>query len=429
MRAVGEETLQPCPQCGTEIRTDARFTRWCAACDWNVDPERAESDEKRSRLESLRHELAQRYGEQLLAELSAEGEQRRGGRDTAGILAYAIALAVHGVTATLVASGLWILIAGSGAVAKGLGILLLALAWPLRPRLNRLPKDARVLTRTEAPELYGLVDEIARTLGTKGVDTIVVDTEVNASVTHYGLGRRLLTLGIPLWEVLTPQQRIALLGHELGHFTNGDTRHGLVVGTAYRSLSLWHYFLAPTPNPTLLEMFVNLVYLVPRSLIQGVLMLLDLLTARASQRSEYLADAVAARAGSTEAAVGLMDRLLVTDSVVTTLHRETNSRRTRRPGQSSTDDSEGLWEALTAHMTSIPPSEYDRQRRAAALRGHSVDSTHPPTHLRRRLLLTGPPAPATVTADAGRADLIATELTGARKALAREVVRDGYRGV
>lgn len=31
MRAAGEQRVQPCPQCGVEIRADRRFTTWCAA--------------------------------------------------------------------------------------------------------------------------------------------------------------------------------------------------------------------------------------------------------------------------------------------------------------------------------------------------------------------------------------------------------------
>ena len=37
-------------------------------------------------------------------------------------------------------------------------------------------------------------------------------------------------------------------------------------------------------------MITNLAYIVPRLLVQGVLMLLDTLTLRATQRSEHLAD-------------------------------------------------------------------------------------------------------------------------------------------
>ncbi|WP_327718981.1 hypothetical protein OG381_28810 [Streptomyces sp. NBC_00490] len=120
-----------------------------------------------------------------------------------------------------------------------------------------------------------------------------------------------------------------------------------------------------------------------------------------------------------------MDRLHVTESVETTLYREANGRRMRGSGRTTSADAEGLWEALTRHMDSVPESEVERQRRAGARRGHSVDATHPPTHLRRRLLLAGPPLPASVKADAERARRIAAELSGPRAEVARELVRDG----
>ncbi|NED82958.1 M48 family metalloprotease, partial [Streptomyces sp. SID11233] len=64
-------------------------------------------------------------------------------------------------------------------------------------------------------------------VGTRGVDLIAIDGEVNASAMRYGVrGRMLLTLGLPLWESLGPEQRLALLGHELAHHAHGDTRHG-----------------------------------------------------------------------------------------------------------------------------------------------------------------------------------------------------------
>ncbi|MGW0419833.1 M48 family metallopeptidase [Streptomyces sp. NPDC003015] len=424
MRTAGEEIVSSCPQCGVAIRTDRRFTTWCAACEWNVDPQ-GPGEAKRG-LDGVRHRLAQRYGARLFDELSAEDAGRRTRRTESGPLAYAIALTVHGLTLVLAAVGVWGLVRGWGGLGMAFGLFFLALAWSLRPRLNRLSEDDRVLLRDDAPELYALVDEVAAAMGTRSVDAVVVDVEANASVTHLGLRRRLLTLGLPLWEVLSPQQRIALLGHELGHFTQGDTRHGMVVGTALRSLSTWLYYVRPTPNPNVLQAIANLACVPLRLLIMAVMALLDLLTARVSQRGEYLADAAAARAGSTEGAVGLMDRLMVTDSIVTTLHREINTRRPRGSARSGERNSDDLWEALTAHLDSVPESEYERQRRVGALRGHSVDASHPPTHLRRRFLLTGTPVPAAVTADTARSERIAGELADLRGTLAREVVRDGY---
>ncbi|MFH9469288.1 M48 family metallopeptidase [Streptomyces clavifer] len=407
---------------------DSRFTAWCGGCDWNVDP--AEPAEEPGRLARARRTLARRHGERLLAEVGAGGTLRPG-KDTSALMAHGIALAVHGVTVALVAGGIWCVVGGWGnPVVVVAGLFLAALGWSLRPRLPRLPEDALLLYRADAPALYGLIDEIARVAGTRSVDVIAVDADVNASVTTCGVrGRRLLTLGLPLWEILEPRQRIALLGHELGHYSNGDTRRGAVFGTAYRSLAIWHYYLEPTEDPAPLEMLVNLVYLVPRSLVAGLLMLLDQLTLRSKQRAEYVADSFAARAGSTEAAVELLDRLLVAESVHITLRRESNRLRAfSRRADRSEGQQDRLWEVLAAHMESIPEHEYERQRRVGVRRGHSVDDTHPPTHLRRECLLVGAPTPAAVVADVDREERIAAELADARGRVARQIVRDGFDG-
>ncbi|MGW0970890.1 M48 family metallopeptidase [Streptomyces sp. NPDC002516] len=426
MRTATVEKVQPCPDCGAEIRGDSRFTAWCSACDWNVDPERPE--EKRGRLARARRALAQGHGERLLAELSAGGDLRAR-RDSSAVLAVALALVVHALTLAVTAGGVWLLVRGWGGWGMVPGAFLLALGWSLRPRFARLPENTPVLRRPDAPELFALVDEVARVAGTRGVDAIAVDDGINASVQSYGVrGRRLLTLGLPLWEVLTPRQRIALLGHEMGHYVNGDTRHGLVVATACRSLATWYYFFLPIDDPTGLDRVVNLLYIVPRLLVHGVLTVLDGLTLRAAQRAEYLADRVAARAGSTQAALELMDHLLIADSAAVTLRREVNLAALNglRGREQSAAPTDGLWERLAADLASVPEHERDRQRRAGVLRGHSVDETHPPTHLRHACLLIGEPAPPAVPTDTEREDRIAGELAAARTKVARQIIRDGY---
>ncbi|MCY0939613.1 hypothetical protein [Streptomyces sp. H34-S4] len=59
----------------------------------------------------------------------------------------------------------------------------------------------------------------------------------------------------------------------------------------------------------------------------------------------------------------------------------------------------------------------------SARRGHSVDDTHPPTHLRRRCLASAGPHPARVVCDASRTQSIAAEPAPARTRLARTVIR------
>ncbi|MFJ9424672.1 M48 family metallopeptidase [Streptomyces sp. NPDC101249] len=424
VRAVEERTLS-CPECRATVRVDDRFSVWCQDCDWNVDPQPPEEDD--DRLERVRRAMARRHGERLYAEIAAGGSLRAH-RDRASIPALALALAVHAVTLALLLGGLWCVIAGWGGWGIVPGALLLLLAWVLRPRSPRPRGADPELLRADAPELYALVDDVARVVGTRSVDRIVVTTEVNASVRVHGVrGRRWLALGLPLWEILTPQQRVALLGHELAHYSNGDTRHGVVVGTAYRSLATWHYVFLPITDPAAAEMLANVLFTVPRLALRGLLEILDHLTLRAAQRAEYLADREAARAGSTEAAVGLMDRLLVAESVTVALRREANRAALTGPRGARAADAHavGIWERLRTDIAAIPESEYERQRRAGARRGHSVDSAHPPTHLRRACLLLGPAADAVVVLDEDRARRVESELAPVRTTVARTVVRDG----
>ncbi|MFF9179073.1 M48 family metallopeptidase [Streptomyces sp. NPDC014793] len=425
MLDVARETRQQCPECGTEIRGDSRFAIWCAACDWNVDPEKPQPDG--GPLDRAERALARRHGERLLDEMMS-GQALRPRRDASAVAATVLALLVHGVTLALAVLGVWCVVAGWGGVGVVAGAVLLVLFWALAPRVRRLPDDRPVLFRSDAPELFALVDEVAHAVGTRSVHAIVVDGSINAAVTTYGVrGRRLLVLGMPLWEILTPEERIALLGHELAHYANGDTRNGFVVGTAVRTLALWHHTLQPLPDPSGIELAVNALYVLPRLLVRGLLVLLVRLTSRAGTRAEYLADRLAARTASTQAAVDLMDRLLITDSLAVLLRSEANraalgGSRSAREAKARADE---LWGLLTAFAASIPEHEYERQRRAGARRGHQIDATHPPTHLRRACLLAGESLPAVVPPQDHRNERIATELAAARTEAARRLLRDG----
>uniref|UniRef100_UPI000A371DAD M48 family metallopeptidase n=1 Tax=Streptomyces sp. NRRL B-24572 TaxID=1962156 RepID=UPI000A371DAD len=299
-----------CPECGKPVAEGGQYVTWCAACDWNVDPE-VRDEEPPGRIERVRRRLAQRYGEQLLADLAdpaagaepgaADGARPGTRLGVAGRFATALAVTVHGVTVALLAGGLWLLVGcwGRGALPV-LGGFLIGLAVVLRPRFRRLPKDEShrtVLRPADAPRLFALLDEVAGTVGTAGVRAVVIDAEFNASVSTHGIRQhRVLRIGLGLWEVLSPQERIALLGHEFGHYAHGDTRHSLLVGGAFQSLGTWRYTLAPAPAHTLVEHFANLVTAVPRLLVDGLLVLLEHLTLRQSQRAEYLADSTAAAA-------------------------------------------------------------------------------------------------------------------------------------
>jgi hypothetical protein len=63
---------------------------------------------------------------------------------------------------------------------------------------------------TTAPSLYAVLRSLATATGTRPVKTVVVTTLPRISIT-----RRTLRIGLPLWAGLEPQQRLAVLAHEL----------------------------------------------------------------------------------------------------------------------------------------------------------------------------------------------------------------------
>ncbi|MFD7163853.1 M48 family metallopeptidase [Streptomyces violascens] len=425
--AARQSKLQPCPECGADIPYDERFVMWCTACDWNVDPGGAEP--VRGRFEAMQRRLAHRYGEQLHTELLADPDAAKV-RDRSGTLARVVAVAVHATTVALAVGGILLVVLGWNTVVQPVvGVILLVAAFALRPRFGKLRHDGPLLRRADAPRLYSLVDEVASAVGTYGVDAVIVDADFNASVATFGLkGQRVLHIGLGLWEVLGRQERIALLGHELGHYANGDPRRGRLIGTALASLHTWLYFLTPVRTPhrrrTVPEMLTDVLMDVPRWAVYGVALLLERLTLRDNQRAEYFADRAAVRVASAAAAAGLMDRLLIGDSVASALRTESVRAQTRIGGAPPRAAADGLWERSAERAASVPEREYERLRRVAALRGHSVDATHPPTHLRRHLVEAGEPAAAAVVIDSEAAAAIAAELAPARMTVARAVIRD-----
>ncbi|GGS89587.1 M48 family metallopeptidase [Streptomyces chromofuscus] len=125
--------------------------------------------------------------------------------------------------------------APSGLAAK-LYLVSVLLAIPLVRGLFmlRTPKGEEIaglpVTEADEPALWRTVRELADHVGTRAPSRIVLTADVNAAVTEdarlLGLlpGPRRLYLGVPLLQGLTEAQLRAVLAHELGHYSNADTR-------------------------------------------------------------------------------------------------------------------------------------------------------------------------------------------------------------
>jgi Zn-dependent protease with chaperone function len=410
---------QACPQCGKTITVDSRFVTWCESCNWNIEPP---SQETRSPRAQRRQRAAKVKGEALFKELrsSPVGKPSLSG---AGIAAFGIALAIHAFTLAIFMAGVFILVTNFptffGFVVGG---LLIVLGLVIRPRLGGVESGTVILPRESAPALYGLSDRVAGQLGAKPIDLVALTADFNASHGQAGLRRsRVIWIGLPLWNVLTDEERVAIISHELAHQVNGDLSFGLVVGSGLNTLRYWHRTLRPgswQPGggdifsffETVGQLLARGIYRVLRKLVELLYDLEQSLLFRSRQRAEYYADRVAARVASTPAMLAVLDILHLDRAC---------SLAIRYAAQREEGD---IWSRERAFVHDFSPKEWERLRRLDAMRGTAVDSTHPPTNLRFELLKSAPQQPAQVQVSAQESAAIAAEMASGYDLVGEKII-------
>ncbi len=280
------------------------------------------------------------------------------------------------------------------------GVLLILIGVELRPRFGRVNRTLWTVNRADAPGLFALLDRTAEAAGVRPPQIVQVDTVFTASITVVGIRRRrVLLLGPPLWASLPPQQRVAVLGHEFGHFRNGDPRRGLLVQPAYRTLATLadlfrpygrHEFRGPV------GFLVNLVLGVLSGLALAGQIALTAIGQREVQRAEYLADEIAARVAGSVAIIGALKTALLKDVLVPSL------ARVARAGESGP-----AWLAAAEHSRAAMAGDLPARSQLSVRDEASLFADHPPTGLRIRMLEARPAyaAKAVLTeAEAARID-------------------------
>jgi heat shock protein HtpX len=364
-----------CPRCGEALVSEYGTTPWCGACEWNLDTFSDLRGSWRWRwLDRIDRRTAYRLSKRQYAELAGRPVGRRGGGAVRALL---IALAV----------------------------VLLALV--LRPRVHRLDEDAVVLSRDEAPTLFRLIDEVAAASDAPRPHVVAVDISVNAYTALSGLRhRRVLCLGLPLWAVLGPQERVALLGHELGHFINGDVRTGVItripdtvlVGLIDALTPGWARSTRRTES-MIFEAVAGVVLAMLRSVVTLVRTLLRIVLLRNGQRAEYLADQISARCAGSGAAVALADELLGAEAIGMLVRRES-----RAGGLAD------RWRSAVAEATADRASRLPRLRQLSVREEASLFASHPPPGLRASMLASRPHESAQVVLSQNDSDRIDEEL-------------------
>ncbi|MEV8454605.1 M48 family metallopeptidase [Streptomyces sp. NPDC052095] len=407
-----------CPRCHTALPTaDDRFSSWCPACDWNVDPAGPVTVSRGTSRELARHERLYRR--------TAEHGTDTPPRSAARYVAFAFATAVNLVTAALAVTGVWLLATGTRP-QQVLGAIELLAAFMLFPRPGRPPRHT--VDPATAPALHALVARIGAEVSTRPPDLIAFDTRYGAHWASVGLRRRrALVLGLPLWETLTDDQRLALLVHKLAHAADERRPHARSVRSALEALAGWENLLRPDPEQNRAHHDLrqelagggragNLARageMVARPLLgllsQGAHLLhsgLRWLDPRSVDRT-YRADRTAAGLTTAATTESLLRALLLREPAAFALHRVTRG-------------SGDPWEAMRAYCASVPDSERARLHRLSELRGDASGTGKPPTHLRIRFARTLPrTGPALSPAD-DEMRALDRELTAVRAAIAAE---------
>jgi Zn-dependent protease with chaperone function len=413
--------------------------RWCPACLWNAHPGATTAKTRGDRFGRRLNRAAEL---RLYQRISTAGTLHAA-RDGAWLTATVVAGLVHLVSAAIAGIGVYLLTIDA-LPSRVVGGLLLLIAFGSRPRLGsmrRIRKRTLHLSRAEAPTLFALTDRVAAELGTAPLRLICFNGRFNASYQRVGFRREpVLTLGLPFWELLTPQQQLALLGHELGHGANGDSSHGIWVGSALNTLSGWYGVLSPGRwrggsggsrsvgggMAVIGEMVARVLMFVLAELVLLLHLALRRATVLGNRRGEYLADSLAARVAGIPAAEDMLKQLTLNTSLAQVLQQRKFRSGTVLRGpdgkvlpKAAAEPVPDLWAALRSYVDTIPESERARRLVVSALDDSATDSTHPPSHLRLDYLRGLPSQTDPVIVPSGEEiEAVRSELAGVRRAVA-----------
>jgi heat shock protein HtpX len=366
-----------CPSCGADMGWDEEYIVWCEACEYNINP--SHKQEYVKKLDLIYEKLGRRFGESMLQQVS-ERQSLRPGFSFSRLAAYVLAAAVHLVSLFFLVSSIYFIAQWQESIWFAvLGLFLLALSWVTRPRFGKLDKSEQIVPREELPELYHVVDKLCETAGVRPIDGIIIDQEFNASVRTVGVrGKRILTIGLPLFTILPKDERMALLGHEIGHFANNDVARSIFVGGAIGTLATW-YDLLDVQHVDEIEGIFGIIsgfFMKGLALIPYVLFMLIIhLSWHDSQRAEYFADLVGAELSGTKSSISLMEKIQF-DQIFYHVVRKA----------AVTNSSSSLLDQFRKKVEELPSKEFRRLKRVSELELSKLNYTHPPNAYRIQFL-------------------------------------------
>ena len=391
-------TQENCPECDARIPVTEGFSKWCPACDWNVNPSAPDATD--TYLAKRYEALGKRHGKHLFSELATASPEELGPRVTvSNAIALAVSTIIHLSSFGFLACGIYLAVAyWPNGFAIFFGLVCLGFFWLLRPRLATLPEPN--VDRRSFPALFRLIDNIAEALNTESVDTVVINEEFNAAYGRAGTSAKpFMYIGLPLWTILKPDERVALIAHELSHGANGDPTRGRIVGTALDTLDQWYILLTSRSllERDFFEMLIDgFLWLIAKG-VEFISFTLASLLWLDHQRSEYLADYLATRASGTNGMISCLHKLNYGVYLSFVANRSFHA---------VSEDGKSVIRKFNQYVDALPNHEVERIMRIDQLEDTRLDDTHPPTAFRIAFLVNHPEeAPRVVLSDEASAEI------------------------
>lgn len=179
-------------------------------------------------------------------------------------------------------------------IISALGIL-----WALVPRADKFEPPGPRLTPGNAPYLFNIIEEVARTTSQPRPEEVYLLPDVNAFVTHRGgimgfRSHRVMGVGLPLIKALSPAELRSVIAHEFGHFVSGDVALGPWI---YKTRAAIFRAIDGVSGSVLQWLFVAYGKMFMR------------MTMQVSREQEFVADATAAKVAGVAPAMSALKRV------------------------------------------------------------------------------------------------------------------------
>lgn len=418
-----------CPQCRATLTLSPDASEpdappWCGDCEWGLDHV---SDDRRHSWFWRRTVRSDRQaGFASHRELATSTEATPVGTGPFRLLVTVSAVLMVLMLAILT-GGLWLIAGGGGFWPVVAGLALLALAALLRPRFIRLRRLLKSSYRVEpagAPTVHLLIDRLAEHLHAPRPDVLLFDFSWNAGVITVGpRPRRVLRLGVPLLLALTPQEVVALIGHELGHLKHADTRRLTLTAPARATFGRLSSVIRP-PRRIPLEIGLHpgaavfmVIWQISAGLASWLLfrthLALNKVGSRDDRTVELRADAMAAEAAGSVAALRLLD-LLAMQPMLTTYVQRFVPR-----GEAS-----ATWRRMLHSVRERETASAPTWRQLSIRTDASLFASHPAPGRRYQWLAARPGQEAAVTLGQAETETLEREIRPYAEALHRTMLKN-----